>query len=127
MLRCLKLQLVPHCGNDPHASGYPLKPTLTFEMIRRHTPSDHLTDTLRYPSVPRHDVVVQTSICGASYSSMGLGPNPTRLFSPESLLCPSVSLHCLLSTPLNNDPELLAPVGVRVLLAGGKRKDCGVV
>lgn len=38
MLRCLMLQLVPHGGgNDPHAFGDPLKPTLTFEMIRRHT------------------------------------------------------------------------------------------
>lgn len=47
MLRCLALQLVPHGGNDPHAFRDPLKPTLTFEMIRRHTLSDPLTDTLR--------------------------------------------------------------------------------
>lgn len=47
MLRCLTFQLVPHGGNDPHAFGDPLKPPLTFEMIRRRTPSDPLTDTLR--------------------------------------------------------------------------------
>lgn len=46
-LKRLTLHLAPRDGNDRHAFGEPLKPTLTFEMIRGHTPSDPLADTLR--------------------------------------------------------------------------------
>lgn len=46
MLRCLMLQPVPRGGNDPDALSDPLNPTLTFEMIRRHTLSDAPADTL---------------------------------------------------------------------------------
>lgn len=46
------MQLVPLGGNDPDASGDPLKPTLTFEMIRRCTLSDPVKDTSDSPQSP---------------------------------------------------------------------------